>query len=627
MAIWRKLTKTTLIRICTIAIVIAAAFIRPAFAQNKHLSVAILSVDPQQMAVYADLFDSFTEKHPDYTVKLDFFSDARYKVNFDKWMEQGTYDLLYWQGGRRLSSMVEADLVAPIEALLDKKKLEESYQRGSLQAASINNTLFSLPVGHYAWGVYYNKEVFDRLGLKEPGSWEEFLTLCQKIKSSGMHPLIQAKKDFWPLLGWLDYLAIEAGGLELRNALVSDKQVSIEQASAVSRLIKPLWENDYLYVREHNWEWSQTIPAVVRQQAAMTFMAQFAESVIAPGFSDKLGYFPFPMKQAKGQEVHIAPLDVWVVPNSSQNKRYVRTLLAFLSQPDVHHKLSIDLGFLPVSNGEPGTLSSPRLQQGLKQLQDAARHIQYFDRDAPEGYSVSLAKAMHQSIINRNMLPLEQALIADKTAEAERNVLSDANQLELSFVTYAKINLTYEISAHLRKAYQKMGVDFSVRRFSDLNRLTEQEISRIDGELARTAEAETLSPDFIRVDEPVWVVRGYLYCHQQLVCEKWNQGGLKGQLIGDAVTAERITLWYQMSKNTRKQYEYAHQMVSDFKDGKLSAILMLEGHARDYEAELADYHKQQLFEWPVYHYLHKRHSSRIKPLTKHLKGLNKANRN
>jgi ABC-type glycerol-3-phosphate transport system substrate-binding protein len=39
-------------------------------------------------------------------------------------------------------------------------------------------------------GIYYNKTLFDRLGLREPTTWEEFLALQQRVKDAGYTPMV-----------------------------------------------------------------------------------------------------------------------------------------------------------------------------------------------------------------------------------------------------------------------------------------------------------------------------------------------------------------------------------------------------------------------------------------------------
>lgn len=43
----------------------------------------------------------------------------------------------------------------------------------------------------------YNKEIFDKLGLKTPTSYQEFKNVCQKIKDSGVIPIYEGTQNGW----------------------------------------------------------------------------------------------------------------------------------------------------------------------------------------------------------------------------------------------------------------------------------------------------------------------------------------------------------------------------------------------------------------------------------------------
>lgn len=47
-------------------------------------------------------------------------------------------------------------------------------------------------------GFIYNKDVFDKLGISVPTTWEEFLQVCETIKTKGDGVIpIFMPKDFW----------------------------------------------------------------------------------------------------------------------------------------------------------------------------------------------------------------------------------------------------------------------------------------------------------------------------------------------------------------------------------------------------------------------------------------------
>ena len=51
-------------------------------------------------------------------------------------------------------------------------------------------SLKSIPYQPNVFAFFYNKDLFDKAGIKEePKTWEEFLTVCQKLKDAGITPI------------------------------------------------------------------------------------------------------------------------------------------------------------------------------------------------------------------------------------------------------------------------------------------------------------------------------------------------------------------------------------------------------------------------------------------------------
>lgn len=67
-------------------------------------------------------------------------------------------------------------------------------------AVSYNGKVYGLDMGAVGYnGVFYNKKLFDENGLKEPGTWDEFVNACETLKSKGVAPITLGGKDTWPL--------------------------------------------------------------------------------------------------------------------------------------------------------------------------------------------------------------------------------------------------------------------------------------------------------------------------------------------------------------------------------------------------------------------------------------------
>ena len=53
------------------------------------------------------------------------------------------------------------------------------------------------------FGIVYNTEVYQKAGVEEvPTTWEEFLAVCEKLKASGVTPVLLTGKDAWTIGMW-----------------------------------------------------------------------------------------------------------------------------------------------------------------------------------------------------------------------------------------------------------------------------------------------------------------------------------------------------------------------------------------------------------------------------------------
>lgn len=60
--------------------------------------------------------------------------------------------------------------------------------------------------------VWYNRDLFDRLGLSEPRTFGEWLEICRRVRSAGWLPLAQGNRDLWPMGNFAAELAGQSVG-------------------------------------------------------------------------------------------------------------------------------------------------------------------------------------------------------------------------------------------------------------------------------------------------------------------------------------------------------------------------------------------------------------------------------
>jgi ABC-type glycerol-3-phosphate transport system substrate-binding protein len=119
---------------------------------------------------------------------------------------------------------------------------------------SRNGKTWGVPYSYYQWGVYYRKDIYDKLGLSEPKTWNELLSNCDALKGVGVTPFTIGTKYLWTAAGVFDYLNLRTNGYDVHNALTDGKlnipMTVFEQHSLIGRRcltvvhllkIMPLW--------------------------------------------------------------------------------------------------------------------------------------------------------------------------------------------------------------------------------------------------------------------------------------------------------------------------------------------------------------------------------------------------
>lgn len=285
--------------------------------------------------------------------------------------------------------------------------LRQQYRSNALASVSYSKRIYALPLGQYIWGLYYNKEVFTRLKLEPPKDWQAFKQVSSVLKSNGIKPLVQATQDGWPVLAWLDYFSLDIGGRKFRQELLNGEFGDPSYKQALLSHFSYLAQEDLFFAPEHIWRWDQTIPALLREQAAMTLLAQFVEGQAQKIASDKIGFMPFPFASNTNNITEVSPMEVLVVAAATNKKQQVSQLIEFIVNYAAVDSIANDLGWLSVSNqGRSSRNLSERTQSANKRLAQTEHLVQYFDRETSPEISQKWSSAIVKSIQTGNIDPI-----------------------------------------------------------------------------------------------------------------------------------------------------------------------------------------------------------------------------
>ncbi|CAL9309375.1 ABC transporter substrate-binding protein [Streptomyces sp. SudanB182_2057] len=222
------------------------------------------------------------------------------------------------------------------------KELAENYSRGWQDIGKVDGKQYG---AYYKAAnkslIWYNTQVFENAGAKEPKTWQELLTASQAVYDSGVTPFSVAGADGWPLTDWFENIYLSQAGPEKYDQLAQHKikwtDPSVKRALTT---LAELWgKKDYLaggqkgaLQTEFPQSVTQTFTGGDQPKSAMVYEGDFVQVNIGETKS-KVGtdakVFPFP---AVGDSAPVVSGgDAAVILKDSEA---AQALVTFLASPD-----------------------------------------------------------------------------------------------------------------------------------------------------------------------------------------------------------------------------------------------------------------------------------------------------
>ncbi|HEW5198732.1 TPA: extracellular solute-binding protein [Streptococcus pneumoniae] len=175
------------------------------------------------------------------------------------------------------------------------KRVKNAYA----EKYAVNEKVYNVPFTANAYGIYYNKDKFEELGLKVPETWDEFEQLVKDIVAKGQTSFGIAGADAWTLNGYnqLAFATATGGGKE------ANQYLRYSQPNAI-KLSDPIMKDD------------------INEQK--------------PNF--KIGTFMIPGKE-KGQSLTVGAGDLaWSISATTKHPKEANAFVEYMTRPEVMQK-------------------------------------------------------------------------------------------------------------------------------------------------------------------------------------------------------------------------------------------------------------------------------------------------
>lgn len=144
------------------------------------------------------LLAAFSQKYPNIQIKFDPTNPPDYNAALRLQLQSGIGpDLMYARSYDTGMQLFKDGFFADVTDLPGLKKVYSDLSRAPW--ADAKGRSFAVPFCAVSHGIYYNMDIFKKLGLSVPSTWEDFLSTCQKIKNAGITPIANGLADQWDI--------------------------------------------------------------------------------------------------------------------------------------------------------------------------------------------------------------------------------------------------------------------------------------------------------------------------------------------------------------------------------------------------------------------------------------------
>ncbi|MFG1996158.1 ABC transporter substrate-binding protein [Actinoplanes sp. NPDC048988] len=295
---------------------------------------------PETVKIAEGLAKDFTAKNPDITVKVETRPQGTEGDNIVKTrLSTGDMtDVFQYNSGSLFQALAPSKNLTAVDGFTDR--LDENFAK----TVTFEDKVYGAPFGNFMAGaILYNKDVYAKLGLQVPKTWDEFMANNAKIKASGVDPVIQTYGETWTsqlfILG--DYHNVEAAepGWADKYTKNQAKYATSPPARAGFEHLQQVHDAGYINKDFASAKLTDGLTKLATGQGAQyPILSAMLSQLIAdnPGTENKIGLFAIPGSDtAKNGLTVWSPSAVYLPSSTTGDKaEAAKKFLDFVAGPD-----------------------------------------------------------------------------------------------------------------------------------------------------------------------------------------------------------------------------------------------------------------------------------------------------
>jgi len=243
--------------------------------------------------------------------------------------------IFYNFGGSDTESFAKTGHLLDLTPIVEELGLKDKIQ--DFSEFTVDGKIYGIPDNGYIEGFFYNKKIFNELGLTPPATWDQFLAMCETLKSAGYTPLALGAAEAWSINMIPTNFAATLGGSDMfRNLRTEETRWTDPEMVQAFEKVKELMDKGYYTENTLGYKHSEAQAQFSSGKAAIIFdgtwglntYANEDRSVVA----NDLGFFKVPNFGQKGDNTINASFSTGYAFSSHLDENEMKAVKAFIKE-------------------------------------------------------------------------------------------------------------------------------------------------------------------------------------------------------------------------------------------------------------------------------------------------------
>lgn len=333
-------------------LVLVALVSSAASAVNSAELSILVDNNPDTVALTQALTSAYSKLHPDVTFEVELRAVGGEGDNIIKTrLATGEMsDIFLYNSGSLLQALRPSRTLEPINDIANFSNILSSF---TSTVSDDKGNVYAVPIQTAgAGGIFYNKRVYEELGLEVPKTWQEFIDNCAIIaEKSKVAPIAQTYRDTWTsqLIVLSDFYNVQAENPNFATDYTNNKAkfattpAALRSFEKLQQVSEAGYFNDYYGAATYN----DGLNMVAKGEAAhypMLTVAIPSINLNTPEHIQDVGFFAQP-----GDDANKNGLTVWMpagyyIPKESNHKKEAKAFLNYIATVDACNVMTKAIG-------------------------------------------------------------------------------------------------------------------------------------------------------------------------------------------------------------------------------------------------------------------------------------------